>query len=217
MKISNVSMAVLAMVILLLTGCGTMGPYVGYVAATDEDATRVANGGFSEEAVAQIAIVQNPRINGGKLSVEALKEIQFLSMSCQGQVGAQAAGPLQAVGTGVVIGSVAGGVGTGTAAQAAYLKNNTGVSNFARFGLFGLIAGGVNGAVNGYATGSYNLAVGIGSCTTQFWADALKADAKGVFQGTKIVTLPYGKRVGGSLPPALSPADREMVLKNSQQ
>lgn len=93
-------MAVLAMVILLLTGCGTMGPYVGYVAATDEDATRVANGGFSEEAVAQIAIVQNPRINGGKLSVEALKEIQFLSMSCQGQVGAQAAGPLQAVGTG---------------------------------------------------------------------------------------------------------------------
>ena len=208
-------MAVLAMITLLLAGCGTMGPYVGYVAGTDEDATRVANGGFSEEAVAQIAIVQNPRINGGKLSVEALKEIQYLSMSCQQQVGAQAAGAAQATTSGAVIGGATGAVGTGLAGEASYPQIQGGYTNLSRYGTFGLIAGGVSGAVNGYSTGSYNLATGIGSCTVQFWADAVKENPA-VFRGTKIVTLPYGKRIGGSLPPALSDSDREAVIRNSQ-
>lgn len=205
------------MLTLLTAGCASVtGPYVGSVAGTEDDAKIIERGGWAEEAVAQIAIVQNPRINGGKLSVEALKEIQLLSMSCQQQIGAQAATIGQGIATGTAIGSVAGGVGTGMAAEVAYPKN-TGVNNLGRFGLFGLIAGGVNGAFNGMGTASYNLAVGIGSCTVQFWADALKADTKGVFQGTKIVSLPYGKRFGGSLPPSLSSADREAVLRNSQQ
>ena len=217
MKLKKISMAVSVMVSLHMTGCASVtGPYVGSVAGTQDDAKIVEQGGWCEECAAQVAIVQNPRINGGRLSVEALKEIQFLSMSCQGQVGAQAATIGQGVATGAGIGSVAGGLGTGTAAEVAYPKN-PGVNNLHRFGLFGLIAGGVNGAFNGMATASYNLAVGIGSCTVQFWADAVKADTKGVFQGTKIVSLPYGKRVGGSLPPSLSPEDREMVIKNSQR
>lgn len=207
-------MAVLAMITLLMAGCGAMGPYVGYVAGTDDDAKIVERGGWSEEAVAQIAIVQNPDINGGLLPLAALKKIQKYSMSCQGQVGAQAAGSGQATATGAVIGAGTGGSGTGLAAEVAYPKN-PGVSNFNRFGLFGLTAGGVSGAVNGYATGSYNLAVGIGSCTAQFWADAVKDDPD--FRGTKIVSLPHGKRAGGSLPPTLSSADREAVIRNSQQ
>lgn len=208
-------MAVLAMITLFTAGCASVtGPYVGGVVATEDDAKIVERGGLAEAALAQVAIVQNPRINGGKLSVEALKEIQELSMSCQQQIGAQAATIGQGVMTGTAIGAVAGGVGTGTAAEVAYPKN-PGVSNFNRFGLFGLVAGGVNGAFNGMATASYNLAVGIGSCTVQFWADQVTTNP--LFKGAKVVSLPYGKRAGGSLPPALSPEDREAVLKNSQQ
>lgn len=209
-------MAVLAMFTLFMAGCASVtGPYVGFVAGSEGDAKVVERGGWAEEAVAQVAIVQNPRINGGRLSVEALKEIQLLSMSCQQQIGAQAATAGQGIATGAAIGAVAGGVGTGMAAEVAYPKN-AGVNNLGRFGTFGLIAGGVSGAFNGMATSSYNLAVGIGSCTVQFWADAVKENPA-VFRGTKIVSLPYGKRIGGSLPPSLSSADREAVLRNSQQ
>ncbi len=207
-------MAVLAMITLLMAGCASVtGPYVGYVAGTEDDKKVVEKGGWCEECVAQIAIVQNPRVNGGKLSVEALKEIQVLSMSCQEQVGAQAAGSGQAVASGAVIGSVAGGIGTGLGAEVAYRKT-PGIDNFRYFGTFGAVANAVTGGVNGYATGSYNLAVGIGSCTVQFWADVVKDNP--AFKGAKIVSLPYGKRAGGSLPPALSPEDRKKILENSQ-
>lgn len=216
-KIVSLPMAVLAMFVLLTAGCASVtGPYVGYVAGTEDDAKIVQRGGWSEEAVAQIAIVQNPNINGGRLSVEALKEIQMLSMSCQEQVGAQAAGSGQAVASGAAIGSVAGGLATGLGAEAAYRKT-PGINNFSYFGTFGAVANAVTGGVNGYATGSYNLATGIGRCTEQFWQDSLKEDKKGVFRGTKIIPLPYGKRAGGSLPTKMSDDDRKKVIENSQQ
>jgi len=211
-------MAVLAMFVLLLAGCASVtGPYVGYVTGTEDDKKVVEKGGWCEACAAQIAIVVNPRgKNGGKLSVEALKEIQFLSMSCQGQVGAQAAGPGQAVASGAAIGSVAGGLGTGLGAEAAYRKT-PGINNFSYFGTFGAVANTVTGGVNGYATGSYNLAVGIGSCTAQFWAREIKRRPDVFDDDVALVSLPYGKRAGGSLPPSLSPEDRETVLRNSQR
>lgn len=217
MKTKSVSMAVLAMFVLLMTGCASVtGPYVGYVAGTEDDAKIVQRGGWSEEAMAQIAIVVNPRgKNGGKLSIEALQVIQELSMSCQGQVGAQAAGSGQAVASGASIGSVAGGLATGLGAEAAYRKT-PGINNFSYFGTFGAVANAVTGGVNGYATGSYNLAVGIGSCTAQFWADEVKKRPD-VFGDTKLVSLPYGKKAGGSLPTKLSDDDRKKVLENSQR
>lgn len=182
---------------LLLGACGTMSPFNGFVSATDEDAKIVQAGGYSEAAMAQIAIVQNPDFNGGKISPKALKKIQQYSISCQGQVDPQLAGRGQSGGSGAVNYGIAG-TGTGLAANAAFAG-----AKISEYAIYGGIAYILPGALNGALGGGYSMASAKGDCTRQFWEDIAKTDPD--FKGTHVVIVHAGKS-GNSVPPALNRA-----------
>ncbi len=179
----------------LLLGACAATSFNGYVTASPEDAKLVQQGGYSPAATAQIAIVQNPDFNGGKISPRALKKIEEYSISCQHQIDAQLAGPGQSAANGAVPYGIAG-MGVGPAAKAAF----AGASAHA-YALYGGIAYVLPGAVNGLITGSYAMASAKGTCTRDFWEDVVHTDPD--FRGTHVVTVFAGKSAGNSIPPAL--------------
>ena len=189
----------LAIAAFALGGCGTTSPFSGYVSATPEAAKVVESGGISEEAMAQIAIVQNPDFNNGRISAKALKKIQQYAMSCQGQIDPQLAGKAQSAGSGALDYGAAGS-GTGVAAQAAF--KGPGSVLLRPYAIYGSIAYILPGAVNGLTTGAHSMASAKGDCTRQFWEDIAKTDPD--FKGTHVVIVHAGKS-GDSRPPALLP------------
>ncbi len=186
---------VLAASTLLLGACGTMSPYNGYVTASTGARRIVENGGYSPEATAQIAIVQNPDFNGGKISLKALKKIQQYSMSCQQQIDAQLAGAGQSAVGGAVPYGLAG-TGTGLGASLAWGS----AASAAKYSTYGGVAYLLPGAVNGLVAGSYAMASAKGTCTRDFWDDVAKTDPD--FKGTHVEDVLAGKS-GNSAPPAL--------------
>lgn len=185
---------------LLLGACGTMSPYsAGYIVAPPEAKKVIDDGGWSEEAAAQIAIVCNPDFNGGKCSPKAVKKILQYAMSCQQQIDTQLAGPGQSAAGGAVAYGAAG-LGTGVAAQAAF--KGPGSVLLRPYAVYGALAYILPGAVNGLVSGSYSMAAAKGDCTRQFWEDISKTDPD--FRGTH-VTIVYAGKTGSSVPPALSP------------
>lgn len=181
---------------LFLGACGTMSQYNGYVTAPPEAKKAVESGAFVEEAVAQIAIVQNPDFNGGKISVKALKKIQEYGMSCQRQIDAQLAGPGQS-GAGGALSYGLAGTGTGAAADLAFGN----AVKMGEYAIYGGVAYILPGAVNGLVTGSYAMASAKGTCTRDFWGDIAKTDPD--FAGTHVEVVHAGK-ARNSLPPSLS-------------
>jgi hypothetical protein len=189
----------------LLGGCAN-SQFNGYVTAGAEDAKIVNAGGYSKNATAQIAIVQNPDFNGGKISFKALRTIQRYSMSCQGQIDAQAAGAGQSGINGAVPYGMAG-AGTGPAAAAAFAGASAG-----SYATYGALAYVLPGAVNGLVTGSYALASAKGSCTRDFWEDVVHSDPD--FAGTHVEVLYAGKNWGDSAPPALDRGSAQQAAAN---
>ncbi len=181
--------------LLVLTACGATSQFAGYVTAGPIDAQIVRQGGYSPKAMAQIAIVQNPDINGGLLSPEALQKIQEYSISCQHQIDAQLAGAAHSGINGAVPYSIAG-TGTGPAAAAAFSG-----ASMLNYSVYGGLAYLLPGAVNGLVTGSYSMASAKGSCTRAFWEDIVTTNPK--FRGTHIVIVYGGKAWGNSRPPTL--------------
>lgn len=197
--------SILAGAVALSAGCAT-SPVAGYMSASQEDAETVKNGGYSDAAMAQIAIVQNPKINGGKLSPEAVRVIQELSMSCQQQVDGQLAGAAQSgIYGGVDYGIT--GLGVGPAARVGFGK----MASIVKYAGYGAIASILPGAYNGLITGSYAMASAKGTCTDKFWTDVSKTRPE--FAGTHVLTVFAGKKWGDSAPPAL---DKSAVMPASQ-
>jgi hypothetical protein len=184
---------------LLLSACGTFN---GYTSATSEDAAQVAKGGLSEAALAQLAIVQHPDVNGGIIPAGALQRIQELAISCQWQLDPQLAGIGQAMGGAASSYGAAGAVGTGAAAAAAFPIVKAG-----EYFVYGGVAMLATGAVNGAISGSYSSAAAKGDCVRQFWAIDQKKNPK--FEGTFTVIVYYGK-AENSRPPAL---DKNVTVK----
>ena len=184
---------------LLLGACATSS-FNGYISASPEDAKKVEQGKVVDAALAQIAVVQNPDFNGGRISLKAIKKIQEYSISCQRQIDVQLAGAGQSGVNGAVPYGLAG-MGVGPAAKAAF----AGVSAHA-YALYGGIAYILPGAVNGLITGSYAMASAKGTCTRDFWEDVVHTDPD--FRGTHIVVVYAGKAVGNSAPPALNEKPR---------
>lgn len=181
---------------LFLGACGTMSQFNGYISASPEAAKVVAEGGYSEEATAQIAIVCNPDFNGGKCSAKALKKIQEYSMSCQQQIDEQLAGAGQSGINGALPYGVGGAVGTGIGAKQAFGSTVSG----AKYAIYGGVAYLFSGAVNGLITGSYAMASAKGTCTRDFWSDVSKSDPD--FRGTHVVVA-YAGKSSSSRPPTL--------------
>ena len=181
---------------LLAGGCSTM--YPGYITASDAEVERVNKGEWSEAAAAQIVIIQHPDINGGKLSANAVKKILWLNTQCQKQVPPQLAGLGASAMKGAAMGGVAGAIGTGAGADAAY-PNAASVNNY---WLFGLIAGGTAGAMNAMATSSYEVGKLTGHCTEKFWAKTLQDDKSGDFSGASVLATGISK-ASDSRPPAM--------------
>lgn len=165
------------------------------VAAKVNQAAKQNSAYYSRSATAQIAIVQNPDFNGGKLSLKALNTIQRYNVSCQHQIGAQVAGPVQTTASGMAT-YAAGGAGLGLGAKAAF----TGLSGGA-YAAYGAISTGFVGGVNGLTAGSYAMAAAVGQCTIDFWKDVVHNSP--AFRGAHVVIVYDGKRLGDSLPPAL--------------
>ncbi len=74
----------------LLGACATPSFNSGCVVADEPVKQIVAEGGWSEEAMAQVAIVQNPDFQHGKISAETMKTIERYAVSCQEQIAPQA-------------------------------------------------------------------------------------------------------------------------------
>ena len=196
------SIAFVFFAILSLAGCA-QSPFSGYDQAAPQTERAIATAAahqqvfYSPDASAQIAVVQNPDINGGRLSAAAEMKIQQYNISCQRQVSPQMAGPVQsAVGSAIPYG-VAGFVGTGVGAHVAFGAAASVATYGAYGGLTELGLGGINGAL----TGSYAMASAIGTCTRDFWDDVVHTNP--LFAGAHVEVVYYGKRWGGSAPPAL--------------
>ena len=185
---------VLAASTLLLGACAT-SPYNGYENAPPGARRVIENGGYSEEATAQIAIVQNPDFNGGKISPKALRKIQEYSMSCQGQISAQLAGAGRSALGGAIPYGLAG-TSTGLGASLAW----GGAASAAKYSTYGAVAYLLPGAVNGLVSGSYALASGKGTCARDFWDDISRSDPD--FKGTHVEVV-YAGKSSQSRPPAL--------------
>lgn len=189
--------------VLLLGACGGMN---GYISATPEDEKVVNAGGYSEAAMAQTIIVQNPDFNGGKISPKALKKIQQYSISCQRQIDPQLAGKGQSAVHGALP-NAAGGLATGPAAALAFSGAKLG-----EYATYGGVASFGLGVPYGMQSGSYSMASAKGSCTRDFWGDIAKTDPD--FKGTHVEIVYYAKNWGDSKPPAL---DRSAIARPPAQ
>ncbi|MCR4333655.1 MAG: hypothetical protein NUV60_01370 [Patescibacteria group bacterium] len=186
---------VLAALSVLFAGCATTSQFNGYASAPAGAEKAVQEGRFVEEAMAQVAIVQNPDFNQGKISAKAVQKIQQYAISCQRQIDAQLAGPGQS-GLNGVLPYGAAGLGIGPAAALAFSG-----AKMAEYATYGGVSYLFSGAVNGLVTGSYAMASAKGSCTREFWEDIAKSDPD--FRGTHVMVVYAGKASGGSVPPAL--------------
>lgn len=195
-------LAILLVSVLSLGACAT-SQFNGYMSAGPADEKVVQAGGYSEAVVAQIAIVQNPDFNSGRISPRALRKIQEYSISCQRQVDAQLAGGVRSAINGAIPYGAAG-LGTGPAAALAFAGAK--VSEYAIYGGGAYL---LPGAINGLVTGSYALASAKGTCTRDFWEDIVKSDPE--FIGTHIVVA-YAGKTGRSVPPALERSEYERLM-----
>ncbi|MFZ2500472.1 MAG: hypothetical protein WAW90_00585 [Minisyncoccia bacterium] len=145
-----------------------------------------------------IAIVQNPLINGGVLSPEAVELIQKFAKSCSEQLGPQVAGSWQSTAKGALQYGVAGGVGGGGGGSAW-----TEVSEkIIKYAVQGLWIGGAAGGMHGYLEGNRDMAVMVGTCTKEFWEDIVAKNPP--LSGVHVIVVPDGKAWGNnSEPPAL--------------
>ncbi len=200
---TRLRIASLLILLASLSACA-QSPFNGYAEVNkkteDEVKTASENGRllYSAMASAQVAIVQNPDINGGHLSPQAFMKIQEYNISCQHQVSPQLSGPVQSfVGSAVPYGA-AGTVGTGVGAHAAFGAAAT----VGTYGLYGGLTELGLGGVNGIITGSYAMASAVGTCTRDFWDDVVHTSP--LFSGAHVEVVYYGKRWGDSAPPALS-------------
>ena len=192
----------------LLQACSP-SMYSGYVTAQPEAKKVVDEGGYSDDAMAQIAIVQNPDLpanspNKGKISPKAVTKIQQYAISCQYQIDPQLAGGAQSVINGALPNGGAGALGTGLGAHAAFAG-----AKFREYATYGGVASLFLGIPYGATSGSYSMASAKGDCTRQFWEDIVKTDPD--FQGTHVVIVYAGKRWGDSRPPAM--LNRDTVAK----
>jgi hypothetical protein len=189
------SLGAIALIVstLLLGACGSLN---GFISAQPEAKKLVDAGEYVPEAVAQVAIFQHPDFNGGKLPLAALRKIQQLSMSCQGQADGQVAGPGQSAATGAGLYGVAG-TGTGPAAALAFGSAGNMMGKYATYGGIAYL---LPGAVNGLYSGSYAMASVKGTCTVEFWRLTLEKNPE--FKGTVVVPVLAGKS-SNSAPPTL--------------
>ena len=199
--LKNVWGTILALIVItgasgLGAGCSTVSAVSGYTQASNEDAARVEKGEYSRPASAQIVVVQNPDINGGILSPQALMKIQQYNISCQQQVLPQIAGPVQSGVTGAVTGGIAGATGVGGGAVVGFSH-----AAFPPYAAYGGIADAAAYGLNGLITGSYAAASAIGTCTRDFWEDKVRDDP--AFAGAHVEVVYAGKAWGDSHPPAL--------------
>lgn len=155
--------------------------------------------GFSDAPMAQIAVVQHPRVNEGIIPAKAYERIDELSGSCQKQIHPQVAGLVQSSVNGAVPGAATGYVGLN--AGSGFLD---GVDTGA-YGLYGAAAGAVNGAQNGAVVGSAAAATAVANCVDQFWK-AIDQREDSTWRGTFTVPVIAGKSWGSSRPPALEQA-----------
>lgn len=193
---------VLAGITLLLNACALNG----YISAPEGAERVVQNGGYVPEALAQVAIFQNPDFNKGKITPKAFRKIQEYGISCQRQADAQVAGQGQAAATGIINQGPISAVSEAASADAAnFARTSEQIQNY---GMFGLGLGVGFGALNGMTSGSYDLASLKGECTRGFWGDVRNTDP--AYRGTHVGVVRFGKKWGGSLPPAL---DRSAVAQ----
>ncbi|MES2225217.1 MAG: hypothetical protein V4480_00210 [Patescibacteria group bacterium] len=174
-----------------------MGPMLSGCASTQF-------AGFSSAPLAQVAIVQHPRVNGGVPPLEAVKEITFLSTSCQGQVHHQVAGPGQSFVNGVLPGAISGG-SVGPAAHTAFGA----AAKTLQYAGYGAIPGAVGGGINNATVGASSAASAIGMCTRDFWDESKKEGLSGdpsvdfkddKYIGTFVEVVTAGKAWGNSEP-----------------
>lgn len=160
--------------------------------------------GFSNAPLAQVAVVQHPRINGGIIPLAALTEITYLSASAQQQIHEQAAGLEQSMINGAVPAAGAGAVGF----SAGYSAANVGLAA-GTAGAIGAITGAANGAWSGAMMGSGSAANAIGSTVRDFWELDKKlpaASPEGMdftgdeFKGTFVQPITAGKNIFNSAP-----------------
>jgi hypothetical protein len=184
-------------VVALLAGCATQSQFNGYVSASSEEVRTVQQGGWSEDVYAQVVITTNPLINEGRLPAEAVKIIGLLAANCQWQVDAQLPGAGQSAVSGAVPYGLAGAVGTGAGAVAAF----KGAVQFSQYAKYGGIAYLGAGSINGMVSGSYAMSAAKGDCTRQHWEE-MKRDNPNL-RGVAVTVAYAGKRMGGSAPPTL--------------
>lgn len=180
---------------LALGGCAT-SPYNGYVSASRDDLAHVEKGEFSDAAMAQIALVQHPEINGGIIPVGALKRVQEDAISCQWQLDPQLAGAGRSTVTSGLSYGLAGAAGTGLGANAAF-GSAVKAGEYATYGGVAML---FSGAVNGLVSGSYSASAAKGDCVKQLWSIDQKKNPK--FEGTFVVIV-YAGKSSNSRPPAL--------------
>lgn len=167
--------------------------------------------GFSNAPLAQVAVVQHPRVNGGQVPAAAMPEIRYLSASCQTQIHQQVAGPVQSGVTGAATGLL-GGASVGPAAHTAFGA----AASLGKYSLYGAVPGAFGGALNGATIGGTSAASGIGTCTRDFWEESKKDpllspnpetinfhEAK--YRGTFVEVVIAGKAWGNSQPRNVEP------------
>jgi hypothetical protein len=191
---------VLCVLSIPLAGCvfGSKSQLNGYVTAGAGAQAKVDAGQYVPNAMAQVAIIWNKRINHGAYPnfPNAMKLAQDYGIDCQAELHPQLAGFLQsALAGGAMYG--AGGVTTGAGAGEAFGMAVAGI-----YAGYGVIADAGEGAVNGAVTGSYAQDAAIGECVSDFWEDTQKMNPG--FFGLHIVTVYAGKNLGSWTPPDLS-------------
>lgn len=194
----RVGMIVLAASSSLSLGACATTSFNGYERAKPEDVAKVNAGEYSPRASAQVAFVQNPLINNGRMTPEAFRTGQLFAISCQQQLKDQMAGPIQSTTNGAVDYSVPGAVTTGGAAKAAFGLSASSYALYAGGSYLG--TGGANGAISG----SYSLSNGVANCSEYFVNDVRdKPQYEADLGGFHVLPATAGKAWGDSSPPAL--------------
>lgn len=170
MKISTSRGALLAVTILAMpmAACGTM-----------------STPGYDPSPMAVTGIVQNPDINGGVPTPQAVDAINRYAASCQQQLEGVVRGSWESAARGAV------DYGTGGAAGGAIGSTGFAGGDAGAYAIYGGASGAINGAVNGRITGSYAASAARGECVNDFWSDVQNSNP--AYAGTHPVTLFNGR------------------------
>lgn len=197
---TRIFMRLMCLVLLAGTlGACTTTQLGGFATVSEKDIAAVNRGEINKTALGQIAIVQNPYINEGRISPKAVMMIQKLAVSCHLQLKGQVAGLGQSLLNGGLPVGVLGGLGT--AVGAAWAFSFADPVDYAKYGFppYALTA-----AYQAGVAGSYSAAAAKGSCVRDFWDDLVSTDRD--FEGTHIEIVYAGKGWGDPTPPGATPA-----------